>query len=215
MAARHATRAMSFSMLAGALILAALTCGPSLAQAPQADPGVAAAQIDLIRLQAETEKARQEYYRKQSEASLAQAKEDPDLPMTAKFLKDPADAVAAFGAVVGMFIAFFVLMGNRSAARRDRRDERFYEALRGFGAGLTPAGRVASAGLLAQMGRVREGRSYPYLDTAADQLIAGYRLEESEAARDAIVGALRQLIEAEPLRVRKRLSAAGIKLTDE
>lgn len=215
MARRHGTRALSFSMLAGALILAAWTPGPASAQSPQADPGVAAAQIELIRLQSETEKARQEYYRKQSEAALAQAKAEPEETMTGKFLNDPADAVAAFGAVVGMFIAFFVLMGNRSAARRERRDERFHQALRHFGDSLTPAGRAASAGMLARLGQVRERRSYPYLDTATDQLIAGYRLEENEAVRDAIVGALRQLIEAEPLRVRKRLSGAGIKLLDD
>jgi hypothetical protein len=137
------------------------------------------------------------------------------VPFVSKFVADPADAVAAFGAIIGFFIAFFVLMGNREQNRRHRRDIEFFEALRRFGDGTTPAMRAGASGVLGLMGGIRDRRSYPYLDTAVDQLIAGHRLEENDAVRDAMTGAIRQLILAEPVRVRRKLSGAGIKLLDD
>lgn len=172
------------------------------------DPGLVADQRALVQAQIETEKARLNYYNRQIEI---EAKARRTTPFMKKFLDDPADAVGSMGAVIGMLIAFFVIMGNREANRHDRRDAQFHGALLRFGEGA-PSMRAASAGIVAQMGSVRERRSYPYLDTAVSQLIAGYRLEENEAVRQAIADGLKELIEAEPLRVRRKLSDAGIKL---
>ena len=196
------------------LVLAIAVCRPAHAQKPAPDPSLAAAQLELMRAQIETERVRMDLYRSQMEASKAATNAHPAGPFVTRFMSDPADSVAAFGAVIGFFIAFFVLTGNREANRRHRRDMEFFEALRRFGEGTTPAMRVGASGVLALMGGIRERRSYPYLDTAADQLIAGHRLEENDVVRDAIAGSLKQLILAEPVRVRTKLSAAGIKLPE-
>lgn len=195
------------------LIAIALPC-PTRAQKPAPDPALAAAQLELVRTQIEIERLRADVYRSQIRANEAIASGGPIPPFIKKFLSDPADAVAAFGAIIGFFIAFFVLMGNREANRAHRRDMEFSEAMRRFGDCTTPAGRVGASGVLAVMGGIRERRSYPYLDTAVDQLIAGHRLEENDVVRDAIAGSLKQLILAEPKRVRTKLSAAGIKLPE-
>ena len=183
--------------------------GPTHAQTAP-DPGLIADQRALIQAQIESEKARLDLYRNQARAPAA-PKQEPEKPFLTKFINDPADAVAAIGAIAGMLLAFFVLMGNRSENRRHRRDEQFYEALRRFGDGSTSM-RAASAGIIAQMAKVRDRKSLVYLDTATSQLIAGYRLEEHEAVRQAITDALRELIETEPRRVRLKLSDAKIKL---
>lgn len=186
--------------------------GPAHAQ-NALDPGLTADQRALIQAQIETEKARLDLYKKQARTPAA-PREEPDEPFLAKFVNDPADTVAALGAIAGMLLAFFVLMGNRSENRRHRRDEQFYEALRRFGDG-SPSMRAASAGIMAQMAKVRDRKSLVYLDTATSQLIAGYRLEEHEAVRQAITDALRELVETEPRRVRLKLSDAKIRLPEE
>lgn len=191
------------------LVTAIAVSRPVHAQKAPPDTSLAAAQLELVRAEIETEKTRMEYYRTQAEANG----EKQAVPLVKKFLNDPADAVGAFGAVIGFFLAFFVLLGNRDANRTHTRDMEFYEALRRFGDG-SPAMRAGASGILAAMGGVRNRRSRPYLDTAVDQLIAGHRLEENDAVRDAMTAALKQLILADPIRVRTRLSAAGIKLPD-
>ncbi len=191
------------------LVAAIAVSRPVHAQKAPPDPSFAAAQLELLRAQIETEKTRMEYYRTQTEANG----EKQAVPLVKKFLNDPADAVGAFGAVIGFFLAFFVLLGNRDATRMHMRDMEFYETLRRFGDG-SPAMRAGASGILAVMGGVRNRRSRPYLDTAVDQLIAGHRLEENDAVRDAMTAALKHLILTDPIRVRTKLSAAGIKLPE-
>lgn len=206
---RTSTRPFLCCLAALAAVLSIGVTGPTHAQTAP-DPGLIADQRALIQAQIESEKARLDLYRNQARTSAA-PKQEPEKPFLTKFINDPADAVAAIGAIAGMLLAFFVLMGNRSENRRHRRDEQFYEALRRFGDGSTSM-RAASAGIIAQMAKVRDRKSLVYLDTATSQLIAGYRLEEHEAVRQAITDALRDLIETEPRRVRLKLSDAKIKL---
>lgn len=207
---RTSTRPFLGCLAALAAVLSIIgATGPAHSQTAP-DPGLIADQRALIQAQIESEKARLDLYRNQGRAAAA-PKAEPEKPFVTKFIDDPADTVAAVGAIAGMLLAFFVLMGNRSENRRHRRDEQFYEALRRFGDG-SPSMRAASAGIMAQMAKVRDRKSLVYLDTAASQLIAGYRLEENESVRQAITDALLELRDAEPLRVRLKLSDAKIKL---
>jgi len=172
-------------------------------------------QKEYVQAQIDTEKLRQDVYRSQlrmNEATInGKPKNDTVLQ---KFFNDPADSIGQLGAVIGVFVVFIVLIGNRESDRRYRRDTHFQEALRRFGEGITPAARASAAGMIARMGSTCYRREYPYLDTSVDQLIAGYRLEENDAVRDAIAGGLRELILVEPLRTRRNLSDAGIKMPD-
>lgn len=199
-----------YRIILGLLLISSIAVPrPAHAQKAPPDPGLSSAQLELVRAEIETEKARIAYYKSQANANGA----DQNVPLVKKFLNDPADAVAAFGAVIGFFIAFFVLMGNRDASRVHSRDMEFYEALRRFGDG-SPAMRAGASGVLALMGGIRRRRSYPYLDTAVDQLIAGHRLEENDAVRESMTAGLKHLVLADPIRVRTKLSAAGIKLPE-
>lgn len=197
-----------------AAALALGVSGPCRAQG-SSDPALNASQREYLQAQIETERIRQDVYRSQLRTNEAAINGKPkNVTVMQKFFNDPADSIGQLGAVLGVFVVFFVLIGNRDADRRYRRDARYQEALRRFGEGEIPAARACAAGLLAQWGKTRDRREYPYLDTSVDQLIAGYRLEENDAVRDAIAGALRELILVEPLRTRRKLSDAGIKMLD-
>lgn len=187
---------------------------PACAQS-QSDPELIEAQRQYLQEQIRSEKIRQDVFRSQIQANEHGVAVRPrNDTLLRKFFNDPADTVGQLGAVVGVFVVFIVLMGNRESDRRYRRDAHFHEALRRFGEGTSPAARASAAGMLAQMGRTLYRKEYPYLDTSVDQLIAGYRLEENDAVRDAIAGALRELILVEPLRTRRKLSDAGIRMPE-
>lgn len=159
---------------------------------------------ELVRAQIEKEKAAAEYYRGQLEIARQEAKDKSPQHYASvidKYThKDPADFVESVAAILGVLLIFVMFVSTFRMVKRDQRDARFFEALKRFGDPSSPALRSSSAGILAQMGRMKE-----YSDTALDQLVSGLILEDDPVVRTSAANAIRGLARGDMSRVSARL----------
>jgi uncharacterized protein YjbI with pentapeptide repeats len=113
---------------------------------------------------------------------------------------------ASIAAVLAAFVAFVSFLFNYRSTLRSQRDNQFFEAMKRFGDKDSPAIRSSAAGLLGQFA-VKYPRAY--LNTAFQQLLAGFLLETNKVVLRSISEATAQVISQWPIRTTIALADFG------
>ena len=124
---------------------------------------------------------------------------------------NPAALVAFIAALVTLISFLF----NYRATLRNQRDQQFYEALKRFGDGASPALRSSASGLLAQMAKLTNWFRRPYFTTALDQLMMGIFLETNPLALRAIGKAIGEIARTLPRAAIPALHEANLRLQED
>ena len=205
---------------------------PLFSQAANNSPG----DQELLKARKANEEAQAEYYREQTKKLQLPTPSPTPLPKKTfwdNLSENPASAIGIVGtitaaltaALVGLLTLFF----NSRNTTRAQQDTQFYAALERFGDTESPSMRSSAAGLLAQMARTESTdisvkkeppffqveRRQPYLRTALDQLLTGFRLEANNIALGAISAALAGFIPDHPKELARKLYIANFDIQEE
>ncbi|HEX5703529.1 MAG TPA: pentapeptide repeat-containing protein [Pyrinomonadaceae bacterium] len=227
----------AFLILVGCFLFAA--CAPAQTPAPtpppDATPHASREDQQLSEARRQNEEALAEYYRTLTKKVTEQT--------TRTLWRTLLDNAALLGALTAALVALSTLLVNQRTALRARKDTEFYEALKRFGDKDSPTVRASAAAMLAQIGdtwfytfprrrpdkrwNVLKGkpwskakewlkkrvRTYPYFNTALDQLVTGLLIEEHTVVNHAIVTALKSIWPKSIKRAAERLYDSNLRLT--